>query len=193
MKFLILGLLLTHPLSLYELHTRFASGLSHIYAASYGSIHRSLRRLHEVGDVSLVTDEIAPRNAKRYIATDQGQQAWRDWMRNPQRTEDFEASMLARVLLLGCLDTPAERETVLRALHQRALFNLQELRAIDPTGNVSMDPHHPHARAPRVHYPAVTLDYGLRAAERVVSWLELLINEVEPTPVIDRLPSVTIR
>ncbi|QVQ51738.1 PadR family transcriptional regulator [Spiractinospora alimapuensis] len=192
MKFLILGLLLTHSMSLYELHARFASGLGHIYSASYGSIHRALRQLHEAGDVMLVSDSVAPRNAKRYTATDQGRQAWRDWMRNPLRTEDSEASMLARVLLLGCLDSPAERETVLRALHTRALVDLQELRSIDPALSHATDHHPPHSR-PGLHYSRVTLDYRLRTAQGTVTWLERLISENQPAPIVDRLPSVTIR
>ncbi len=173
MRFLILGLLLVRPLSLYEVHSRFASGLGHIYAASYGSIHRALRQLDTAGDVAQVDEVTAPRNTKRYLATEQGKRSWRTWMQQPQPTEDSEASMLARVLLLGLLETAAERREVLLALHRRAGADLAALRSVD-AGDATED-------SPAVQrYPRLTLEYGVRSAEAIVSWLEELLGELGP-------------
>ncbi|WP_170134293.1 PadR family transcriptional regulator [Murinocardiopsis flavida] len=174
MKFLILGLLIAKPLSLYELHARFDAGLTHIYAASYGSIHRALRQLHAAGDIAQVDEPRAPRNAKRYAATGQGRGAWREWMGRPQPSEDSEASMLARVLLLGVLETTAERKDVLLALHRRALADLAEIRAVDTTLGAPGD-----ATATQ-RYPRATLDYGVRASAEMVRWLEQLLGELAP-------------
>jgi DNA-binding PadR family transcriptional regulator len=170
-KFLILGLLLVRPLSLYEVHARFASGLRHIYAASYGSIHRALRQLHEAAEVEQVDDPAATRNAKRYLATDQGRRSWQEWMMEPRAGEDSEPSMLARVLLLGLLETPAERREVLLALHRRACTDLEELRSVDAGG--------PTGDAPAAQrYPRLTLEYGVRTGAGVVAWLEELLREI---------------
>ncbi|WP_343053871.1 hypothetical protein [Prauserella isguenensis] len=52
----MLGLMLRQALSHHDLHGRFEAGLAHIYAASYGSIHRALRQLHEAGEVEQTDD-----------------------------------------------------------------------------------------------------------------------------------------
>lgn len=165
MKFLILGLLMREPLSLYALHGRFAAGLSHIYAASYGSIHRALRQLHEAGHVELVDG--GSRNQKQYMATSQGRQTWLEWMKQPQATEDSEASMLARVFLLGLLERYQDQREVLRALHERAVRDLGELRAVDAAMSPSAQ-----------RYPRAALDYGLRTSQGAVAWLEELLGEL---------------
>lgn len=161
MRFLILGLLLGRPRSLYDLHGHFAAGLSHIYAASYGSIHRALHQLHQAGDIDVVDAPDAARNKKQYRATAQGRRAWVDWMKQPQAAEDSEASMLARVFLLDHLDSHQDRREVLGALHERAVADFDALRAVVE---------------PEARYPRATLEYGVRAGERVVTWLAELVE-----------------
>lgn len=53
MQFLILGLLLDGPHSLYDVHKRFTGGISLFYAASFGSIQRALKQLEEHGRVTV--------------------------------------------------------------------------------------------------------------------------------------------
>ncbi|GAB3532012.1 hypothetical protein GCM10027403_03470 [Arthrobacter tecti] len=95
---------MVQPRSLYDLHSRFAEGLSHVYAASYGSIHRALRQLQAADDIALVEALDASRNKKQYMATTQGRHTWSEWMKQPLPTEDSEATMLARVFLLDLLE-----------------------------------------------------------------------------------------
>lgn len=161
MRFLILGLMLARPRSLYDLHGQFAAGLSHIYAASYGSIHRALRQLHEAGDIDVVDAPGTARNKKQYRATAQGRRSWVDWMKQPNSTEDSEASMLARVLLLDQLDSRRDRREVLRALHERAVAELDALRAVEE---------------PEARYPWAAREYGVRTSEGAVTWLEELMG-----------------
>ncbi|MBK1789208.1 PadR family transcriptional regulator [Prauserella cavernicola] len=171
MKFLILGLLLAEPLSLYDVHSRFASGLRHIYSASYGSIHRALRQLHDTGHVELLASAATARNTKRYAITEQGTAAWREWMLRPAPAEDSEASMLARVLLLGRLERAEDRRAVLLALRARALGDLEDLRSVQAGAQ---------GAGPESRYPRATADYGVRSAEQVVSWLDELLRDVTP-------------
>lgn len=170
MKFFILGLLLSEPLTLYDLHRRFSAGLSHIYAASFGSIHRALRQLDLAGDVTVAASSDTSRGKKRYRATAQGRRTWRDWMITPQPTEDIELAALARVFLLGQLDGSEQRREVLLALHRRAVEEHDDLGRIDV-------PIHDQAR-----YPRAVLEYGLRAGRGLVGWLEDLLSEISPRP-----------
>ncbi|MCP2251495.1 DNA-binding transcriptional regulator, PadR family [Prauserella aidingensis] len=170
----MLGLMLRRALSLYELHGRFEAGLAHIYAASYGSIHRALRQLHDAGDVEQIADPDPPRNTKRYVTTDQGRRNWLDWMKHPRSAEDSEASMLARVFLLGLLESSAERRDVLIALRERALRDVEALRTVDATAGTE------DVESAVPHYPRAALDYGVQASEAIVTWLEQLLSELPP-------------
>ena len=49
MRFLILGILLDGPLSLYDMRKQFAAGISLFYTASSGSIQRALGQLARMG------------------------------------------------------------------------------------------------------------------------------------------------
>lgn len=172
MKYLILGLMLQKPLSLYELHTLFTTGFTHIYAASHGSIHRALKQLHAADEIELVEDATAARGTKRYLATDQGRRSWFAWMGQPRENEDSEASMLARVLLLGHLEDPQDRRDVLLALRRRAVQELEALRAVDAAAGA------PGEETAVTRYPRAALDYGLRAGRNVVTWLDELLAEL---------------
>lgn len=184
MKFFILGLLLREPLTLYDLHRRFAAGLGHIYAASYGSIHRALRQLDEAGDVVVVASADTVRGKKRYRATVQGRRTWRGWMTGPQPTEDVELAALARVFLLGELDRPAQRRAAVLALHRRAIEQHADLQRVrddlaDRAGTAD-EPADP------AHYPMTVLAYGLRSGQALVDWLEQVLAELPDPDRADR-------
>lgn len=53
MRFVILGLLLSGPLSLYDVHKHFTGSISLFYAASFGSIQRALKQAHAEGWVTV--------------------------------------------------------------------------------------------------------------------------------------------
>lgn len=162
MKFFILGLLLTEPQTLYDLHRRFTDGISHVYAASFGSIHRALRQLDDSGDVTVTETSDTARGKKRYRATPRGRRTWLDWMRTPGPTEDTELAALARVFLLGLLDDPDQRRAVLGALHERAVADHEALQKV----RVALDADHETGR-----YPRRVLEYGLGAGRSLVDWL----------------------
>lgn len=117
-QFLILGILLDGPLSLYNVHKRFTGGISLFHAASFGSIQRALRQLDAQGWVTATNAADSPRRKKLYAITDPGREAWRDWMRAPITASDTEPTMLAKVYLLGQLPV-AERGGCLAAIRAR--------------------------------------------------------------------------
>lgn len=170
MKFFILGLLLTEPLTLYDLHRRFAAGLSHLYAASFGSIHRALRQLDDAGEIAVVAVSDTSRGKKCYRATAQGRRTWRNWMITPSSAEEIELAALSRVFLLGHLDKPEQQREVVLALYRRAVEEHDDLKRVEV-------PIHDQAR-----YPRSVLEYGLRSGQGLVSWLEELLSEVAPRP-----------
>ncbi|MBS3180402.1 MULTISPECIES: PadR family transcriptional regulator [unclassified Pseudoclavibacter] len=168
MRFVILGLLLGGPLSLYEVQRRFASVISLFYSASSGSIQRALRTLTEDGFVTVAEDTDSPRYRKLHHVTTEGRAAWRSWMLEPITGSDLEQAMLARVFFLGHLPESGERMLVLATIRTRADAELERLDAIAATRPDA-------AELARVQmFPFATLDYGVRSTRLALEWLREL-------------------
>ena len=124
---MILGLLLSGPLSLYDVRKRFAAGISHFYSASSGSIERALRRLVSEGTATVAAEAGSARGRRLYRITDAGRAAWREWMHAPTPPgSDAETTALAKVFLLGRLDDPHEQAQVLSGIRAEAEASREE-------------------------------------------------------------------
>lgn len=171
MQFLILGLLMLAPMSLYDLHKQFQAGPSLFFSASFGSLQRALRQLVESGLVVAEDDPDSARRRKVHSVTPEGRSAWRAWMSEPLSGANADTTMLAKVFLLGLLPAGSERDevlAVLRAGAQAALAELRELaRGLDAQ-------RIPEQYAEIFRYQRATLDYGLRSNELVLAWLDEL-------------------
>lgn len=173
MPFVILGLLLGGPLSLYDLHKRFTAGISLFYSASYGSLQRSLTQLVAQGAVTVSDDPGSARRRKLHTITPTGRTQWREWMLAPLPTgADAETTLLAKVFLLGRLDA-VDRRRVRDGARAQAEATLAELRDLAAQLDAQA------AELPDEHrelfgYQRSVLDYGLRTAAVTVDWLEEL-------------------
>ncbi|MFT4294330.1 MAG: helix-turn-helix transcriptional regulator [Micropruina sp.] len=175
MQFVILGLLLGGPLSLYEVHKRFASGISLFYSASFGSLQRALRTLAADGSVTVAEAPGDARGKKLYSVTDRGRTRWRTWMLEPIRAGvDAETTALAKIFLLGRLPA-SDRRTVLDEIGSLAQRQTAGLRRLwDETGDLDAAGE----RRELLAYQRATLDYGLRAHRLMNDWLEELRDGV---------------
>jgi len=171
-QFVILGLLLSGPLSLYDVHKRFRAGISLFYSASFGSLQRALTQLVSQGDVTVADDPASPRRKKLHSITADGRRRWREWMLDPlPEGADAETLMLAKVFQLGHLSSSEERRAVLDLARQRAAASLAELRALE----AQLDAQEVPAEHRGVfRYQHATLDHGLRASELALSWIDEL-------------------
>jgi len=171
MQFVILGLLMLAPMSLYDLHKQFAAGPSLFYSASFGSIQRSLRQLAEKGLVTVTDAAGSARGRKIHEVTAAGVDAWRAWMRTPIGGANAETSMLAKVFLLGLLPSGADRDKALAVLRASAAAALAELREVAQRLDATPIPQE---YADIFRYQRATLDYGLRSHELALAWLDEL-------------------
>lgn len=172
MQFVILGLLLGGPLSLYDLQKRFASGISLFYSTSSGSIQRALQHLAADGAVIVADADDTRRGRKVHRITDIGRARWRAWMIAPVADgTDAETTVLAKVFLLGRLDLADDRAQVVRGV--RAYVDessrvLEELAA-------DLDARAPDLDASRrrlLVFQRATLDYGLRSHALMREWID---------------------
>ncbi|OUZ09700.1 hypothetical protein BHE97_09545 [Aeromicrobium sp. PE09-221] len=170
MQFLILGLLLDGPLSLYDLRKRFASGISLFYAASFGSIQRALGHLESNGWATRVDADDSRRRKKLYVIEESGRSAWREWMLSPITGTDPEPTMLAKVYLLGRLPDQ-DRGECLRLLRERIVGDEEALASL-ATG---LDETEIPGDLREVYrYRRATLDYGIRVHTLMTQWLDEL-------------------
>ena len=171
MQFLILGLLMLTPMSLYDLHKQFSAGPSLFYAASFGSIQRALRQLVGQGLATVTDAPDSGRGRKLHTPTTAGIEAWRAWMREPIGGANAETAMLAKVYLLGLLPAGAERDDALAALKGSVGGALAELRGVARDLDAA---EIPREYAGVFRYQRATLDYGLRSHELALQWLDEL-------------------
>lgn len=178
MPFVVLGLLLAGPLSLYDLHKRFTAGISLFYSASYGSLQRSLTQLVADGAVTVSDDPASARRRKLHTITPAGRARWREWMLAPlPGGADAETVLLAKVFLLGRLDRLEDRREVLAAARAQADATLAELdgvrRELDAQTATLPDEHREVFA-----YQRAVLDYGLRTARLATEWIGELEGSV---------------
>lgn len=170
-QFVILGLLLTGPLSLYDVRRHFSAGISLFYSASFGSLQRALRGLLADGSVT-VSDAEGARGRKLYAITEQGRERWRAWMLAPiPDGSQAETLALAKVYLLGRLDDETERRTVLDTIRESvtsALGSLGTLAAELDGAAATV----PESLQTAFAYQRATLAYGVRAHEVLVDWID---------------------
>ena len=171
MHYVILGLLLDGPMSLYDVQKRFASGLAHFYSASSGSIERALRQIVADAHATTTDDPHSTRRRRLYRISPAGVAAWRAWMHAPTaRGADAETTVLAKVFLLGRLDDDAEQRAALAGLRRESEAARDRLKAV--ATDVDSQARGFDAAQQRVFVPQrATLDYGIRAHELLVGWL----------------------
>ncbi|KJL39703.1 MULTISPECIES: PadR family transcriptional regulator [Microbacterium] len=172
MQFVILGLLLSGPLSLYDLQKRFAAGISLFYSASSGSIQRALQHLVDDGAVVVAEADGSRRGRKVHRITDEGRERWRAWMRAPiSGGTDAETVVLARVYLLGLLEAPEDRADVLRGIREHVDGSREALEALATEVDAKAAGLDDASR--RIFaFQRATLEYGLRSHAVMREWID---------------------
>jgi DNA-binding PadR family transcriptional regulator len=167
MQYVILGLLLQGPLSLYDLHKHFTASVSLFYSASYGSLKRALSVLVDAGHVQTTEAPVGARRRTLHTITPAGREAWRTWMHEPVTASLVDTVVLAKVFFLDGLQQ-SERGAVVATLLERVDRDLERLRAVEST--LSTEPV-PEDLRDTYRYRGATLDFGIRSYELMQRWL----------------------
>lgn len=166
MSYVILGLLLIAPQSLYDLVKNFEAGVALFYSASSGSIKRALDILLAQGHIEVASVESGGRGRKTYRVTDSGREEFRAWMTAEPAGPDLETAALSRLFFLGLLE-PGERVPVLRRITARIETDLARLTALDQRlDTLDIPAEHRDVAA----YQRATLAYGLASHRFVLDW-----------------------
>ena len=169
MAYVILGLLLLRPMSLYDLVKAFETGVSLFYSASSGSIKRALDVLVAQGHVEVASVDSGGRGRKTHQVTASGREHFRTWMTG-ELTGATETAALSRLYFLGLLDE-AERPGVLERIEARIGHDLAQLEGLEQHVAAQEVPEELRDVA---RYQRATLDYGLASHRAALEWFSRL-------------------
>jgi PadR family transcriptional regulator AphA len=176
MEYVVLGLLMIHTMTLYEMNQAFKSGISMIYSASYGSLQIAVRKLLE--KKMIVFEEVVDkgRNKKIYTITPSGRQAFLKWMLEEIPPNKVELVGLSKVYFLGLIPDIGQRKQIVADILSKIRMAELELHSLnDSIRNMEV----PESWSEIAHYSRKTLEYGLGAHAFARKWAEAILMELE--------------
>lgn len=127
-RFLILGLLLEHPMTGYALHRRMQTLTDVIAIASYGTLYPLLHKLLAEGDVEMELEPGRGRSPKKvYRITAAGKAALHQWLATPL-VADSQPDFLLRMYLAQHL-SPHEMNALIAQRRYMLRRQIEALRA----------------------------------------------------------------
>jgi DNA-binding PadR family transcriptional regulator len=164
----LLGLLVNHRASGYDLLKRFDGSLANVWPASQSQIYTELTKL-AADDLITVTDA-GPRGRKEYALTDAGLAELRRWLVEVEPVRPERNPVLLRMFFLGVV-TPEQRRAYVRSLAERAerehagLASLRDEIDWDSGGDLA-------------RYGAMALEWGLRFTRMRAAWAAWALTQL---------------
>ncbi|MCD4714510.1 MAG: PadR family transcriptional regulator [Clostridiales bacterium] len=175
MEYVILGLLMIQPSTLYSLNKSFEQGISLFFSPSLGSINSAIKRLI---DKKLVAQEQSIENgrAKKILTiTDMGQSAFINWMHEPLDAKNLEVSFLSRLYFLGLIEDQSQKKALVEGMYRSTVASKATL---DETEIMLNTMEIPKAYQDIFHYQKKVLQYGIDTHSYTIDWIENLIKEL---------------
>lgn len=176
LEYAILGFLNYGDFSGYDLKKAFDASISHFWPADRTQIYRTLGRLAENKWVEseVVEQDEAP-DRKVYHLTEAGRAALRDWLATPLPSEKVRLASLIQVFFAAQLDNAdilahfeAEAREIRAELDYYANVPQQSTAFMDQIGSTR-----------EVYFWKLTLDYGIKAAQARLAWVEEAIAQIK--------------
>jgi DNA-binding PadR family transcriptional regulator len=164
--YVILGMVSAEPRSGYEIKALVDRSTRFFWAASYGQIYPELKRLSEAG---LIEGVDAPRGGRKrtvYGITAEGEEALKDWLRQPPETCEMREEGLLKLFFAGVL--PAQEAVeILRSMRRHRVDVIAQLKALEPEAAAKDDP-----------FPLIVLRGGIEFNEWFAGWCERMERKV---------------
>jgi DNA-binding PadR family transcriptional regulator len=176
MEYVILGLLMFGPSTLYSLNKSFEQGISLFFSPSLGSINSSIKRLHEKG---LVQQEKTVENGRSKIIitlTDLGEETFFTWMYSPLEDKNQEVNFLSRLYFLGLIPEKAEKKALIEGMYQSIVAAKDVL---DQTAVELEQLELPESYQSIFKYQKKVLHYGIDTHDYALGWIKRLIDEID--------------
>lgn len=178
MEYVILGLLLLMPNTLYGIRKAFEQGISMFYSSSLGSLQTAVKRLEEKGHITS-EDALENGRAKKVLTvTEAGAAAFFNWLNAPLEPNNLEVSFLSRLYFVGLIpEKPAQLERLLRMKQ-----DISDSHQLLEQANIDLS----QIEIPEVYqqiffFQRKVLQYGIDTHAYGMAWLENLIAELGGT------------
>lgn len=177
-EYVILGLLTIEPMSGYDMKAVISDSLNFFWAASYGQLYPTLKRLHEDGCVSRdIQAEDGKPSRHVYEITELGRQKLEDWLVAEIDPEPIRNELLLKLFFGSNVDKSALTKHI-DSFHAQQEKRLKTFRQIEKTTlkSAKKDPSYP--------FFASTLKYGIHIARARMRWCKesmSLLNEKRNT------------
>jgi DNA-binding PadR family transcriptional regulator len=164
--YLVLGLLMYRPLTMYDIKKAMEKSTDHFYSASFGSLHPALKKLTDKGLVTFQQTLEGGRGKKIYTITDLGKEAFLEWLRQDIPTEAVREPSLLKVFFMGHLGE-GERQPILEHYLGEIAKHLAQLGGLLEAAKGLEVPA--HLEAHKTHQIA-TLEFGIAYYQFVTDW-----------------------
>jgi len=181
LPFGLLGLLRYQDSTGYDLTKRFEASLNKFWHAQSSQIYRELNRLEEKGWVTSKTifQEGKP-NKRLYSITDNGQEAFMKWMREPALLFENRHTPFMMYVFFGAA---APEETLRRIKGVRdALTAAIREQGKEMQENIDKHKTSLHGSEKESLYWQMTLDLGIAEAKALLEWSEKYAKILEGKP-----------
>lgn len=123
-EYIVLGLLLLKPRTIYELRKRIDEGLNLMYSCSTGSIQAALGKLLRAGHIRVEERTEKGKKKKLYVLTDEGKRRFESWANGPIESGAIKSPELAKIYFMGFTAKENRAEII-----ERRIGELQEVLA----------------------------------------------------------------
>jgi DNA-binding PadR family transcriptional regulator len=176
MEYVILGLLIIQRMTLYELNQAFKQGISMFYSASYGSLQVAVKNLLGKGLIVFEEKVEKGRNKKVYCITEEGRQAFYQWMLAEIPVNKLEVLALAKVYFLGLMDDLEDRRQIIQDILVKAQIVEDQLGALNERlDQLQISPEYQAI----AKFQLKTLDYGRKNFAFSRAWFQELLDDLD--------------
>lgn len=175
MIFVVLGLLMFEPLSIYGLRKQFSAGISLFYSDSLGSLQAALKNLLEQGHIQFEWLKQNGRRVKLYSITQSGIAAFFEWMLSPLSDRRLEETVMAKTYFLGLVEDPQQKKLILEDMSAKVAASQGALLAVKD--ELDSLPAEIQALS-TFRYQRAPLDYGIMSHGVALEWIQSMIEEL---------------
>lgn len=176
MKYIILGLLLLKPLSIYDINKAFQNIISLFYSPSYGSINTAMKKLLAKKIVECKEEVIQGRNKIVYTILEAGKKEFIGWMLSEINPNKLEVTALSKLFFLGLVDNKEDKINIISNIVNTAKSEKERLETLKKETQAY---EVPKSYKEIFLFQLKTLDYGLNSYQFSFTWFEKLLKELK--------------
>ncbi len=171
---IILGLLLLHSRTIYQLRERISQGLNLMYSSSMGSIQAAVKKLLSYEYICFEEVVENGKYKKVYSITESGKLYFFKWINSPFEIQNIRNPELAKIYFMGFSDKKIREanieEYLLYLTEQYSVLNIicEEANSINP----------PEEQKDIFSYQFAAARYGRDFMKFNVEWYKNFLNEI---------------